>query len=127
MRDAIHSGRLPRWLRVALVLSLVVLVGGIGLFTYRQTNQPKTLTIAAGSLDGYVPRFVSAVAARMAAANAPVRLKVIDKGKTLGVVGEEVNRNILSAISKEYDLDHAKVRIRDIAYADAAKVIQSKQ
>jgi len=35
MRDAIHSGRLPRWLRVALVLGLVALGGGIGLFVYR--------------------------------------------------------------------------------------------
>src|SRR3954468_11038783 len=184
MMDTIHSGHLPRWLRVALVLGLVVLAGGIGLFAYRQANQPKILTIAAGSLDGYVPRFMSAVAARMAATNAPVRLKAIDKGntldavkafsageaelaiaradavnlpaaravlvvthavvlmisltgpidsidglrgKTLGVVGEEVNRNIFSALSKEYDLDGAKVRIRDIAFADVAKVIQSKQ
>src|SRR4051794_13939453 len=86
MMDAIHSGRLPRWLRVALVLGLVVLAGGTGLFAYRQANQPKTLTIAAGSLDGYVPRFMSAVAARMAATNAPVRLKVIDKGNTLEAV-----------------------------------------
>ena len=62
--NAISSGRLPRWLRVTLVASLLALACGVGLLAYRHTTQPKTLTVAAGSLDGYVPRYMSAIAAR---------------------------------------------------------------
>ena len=182
--NAISSGRLPRWLRVALVASLLGLACGAGLLAYRQATQPKTLTIVAGSLDGYVPRFMTAIAARMAAANAPVRLKVVAKantldavkafvageadlaiaradavdlpaaravlvvthgvvmmiavagsidsiddlkGKTVGVIGADVNRQIVSLLRKEYDLDDAKVRFRDVAFSDVAKVIQARQ
>ena len=127
---------------------------------------------------------MSAIAARMASSNSPVRLKVIDKGntveavksfmageadlaiaradapgvstaravlvmthavvliisltssidsvedlkgKTVGVVGADINRQIVSDITKEYDLDHAKVRFIDVAFSDAAKAIQAKQ
>ena len=181
---AITSRRLPRWLRVTLVAGLVALACGVGLLSYRHSTQPKTLTVAAGSLDGYVPRFMSAIAARMASSNSPVRLKVIDKGntveavnsfmageadlaivradapgastaravlvmthavvliislsssidgiedlrgKTVGVVGADINRKIVSDITKEYDLEHAKVRFIDVAFSDAAKAIQAKQ
>jgi len=169
---------------VALVMGLVLLACGAGLLTYRHANQPKTLTVAASSLDGYVPRFMSAIAARMASSNSPVRLKVIDKGnpaeavksfmagevdlaiaradapgvstaravlvmthavvlivsltgsidsvedlkgKNLGVVEADVNRQIVSDISKEYDLDQAKVRFINVAFSDLAKAIQAKQ
>lgn len=182
--DAISSGRLPRWLRVALVASLLALAGGAGLLVWRQATKPQTLTIVAGSLDGYVPRFMSAVAARMAVANAPIRLKVVDKGNTLdavkafaageadlaiaradavdlpsaravlvvthgvvmmiavagsidsiedlkgrtvGVVGADVNRQIVTLLRKEYELDHANVRFIDVALADVGKVIQARQ
>lgn len=80
---AIATGRLPRWLRVTLVISLVALAGGAGLFAYRYVTNPTTLTVAAGSLDGDVPRFMAALASRMASTNAEVRLKVIDKGTAL--------------------------------------------
>ena len=76
---ALASGRLPRWLRIALVLAVAVLVGGLGLYGYRAYTQPTTLTIAAGSIDGDAPKILSALAVRMAATNAPVRLKVVDK------------------------------------------------
>jgi TRAP transporter TAXI family solute receptor len=77
---ALMSGRLPRWLRIVLVLSLAILATGAGFYAYHHVTQPTTLTIAAGTLDGDVPRILSAMASRMASANAPVRLKVIEKG-----------------------------------------------
>jgi len=76
---ALMSGRLPRWLRIVLVLSLGILAAGAGLFGYRYITQPTTLTIATGSLDGDVPRIMSAMAQRMASTNAPIRLKVVEK------------------------------------------------
>jgi TRAP transporter TAXI family solute receptor len=75
---AVMSGRLPRWLRITLVVGLVAIAGGAALFAYRYVTQPTTLTIAAGSLDGDVPRIMSAMAARMASTKSPVRLKVLE-------------------------------------------------
>ena len=69
---ALTSGRLPRWLRVVLVVSFVIMATGAGFFAYRYVTQPTTLTIATGSLDGDVTRALSAIAARMASTNAPV-------------------------------------------------------
>ena len=166
---AIATGRLPRWLRVMLVVALAALAGGVGLFAYRYVNIPTTLTVAGGSLDGDVPRFMAALASRMASTNSAVRLKVIDKGtaleaakafsagevdlavaradaedlsaaqtvvvftrgvvlivvppgisiedmdglkgKTIGVVGGEVNHRVVEALKTEYDLDRAKVTV----------------
>ena len=53
---------------------------GAGFYAYHYLTQPITLTIATGSLDGDVSRILSAMASRMASANAPVRLKVVEKG-----------------------------------------------
>ena len=53
---AIATGRLPRAVRITLVLGLVALACGAGLFAYRYVTTPTTLTVAAGSLDGDVPR-----------------------------------------------------------------------
>ena len=36
---AIATGRLPRWLRVMLVIALAALAGGVGLFAYRYVQQ----------------------------------------------------------------------------------------
>ena len=69
---AIMSGRLPRWLRVLLVVGLVGLGSGAGLYAYRYVSNPTVLTVAAGSLDGDVPRLMSAIATRMAANGSPV-------------------------------------------------------
>ncbi len=77
---AVASGRLPRWLRVTLVLGLCVLAAGAGLSAYRYVTRPVTLTVAAGSLDGDAPRYVGAVAARLAATSSPIRLRLIEKG-----------------------------------------------
>ena len=182
---AIATGRLPRWLRVMLVIALVALAGGVGLFAYRYLNNPTTLTVAGGSLDGDVPRFMAALASRMASTNSAVRLKVIDKGtaleaakafsagevdlavaradaedlsaaqtvvvftrgvvlivvppgisiedmdglkgKTVGVVGGEVNHRVVEALKREYDLDRAKVKFTDLNVGDIPQALKSKQ
>jgi TRAP transporter TAXI family solute receptor len=49
------------------------------------------------------------------------------KGRTVGVLGIDLNRRVVEAISKEYDLDAAKTRFRDIALKDVPQSIQSKQ
>ena len=48
---ALATGRLPRWVRVTLVLGILVLACGGGLYAYRYFNHPTTLTVAAGSAD----------------------------------------------------------------------------
>ena len=77
---------LPRWLRVVLVLGLLVLASGGGLYAYRYVSRPTTLTVAAGSFDGDAPQLMSTIAARLAATNAPVRLKVLDTGTALEAI-----------------------------------------
>lgn len=182
---AIATGRLPRWLRVTLVVGLVALAGGAALIAYRYATRPTTLTVAAGSVDGDAPRFMTAIASRMAATNSPVRLKVIEKttgleaakafsagdvdlaitrvdigdlsgaqtvvvfgrgvvliiappgsaltsiddlkGKTVGVVGGQINHRIIDALTKEYDLDRAKVQFKDLVLTDVPHAIKSKQ
>ena len=182
---ALMSGRLPRWLRIVLVLSLGILAAGAGLFGYRYITQPTTLTIAAGSLDGDVPRIMSAMAQRMASTNAPIRLKVVEKatsseaakefaagnvdlviaradlvdlsiaravlavthgvvlivvppgspiegmddlrGKMIGVISADTNRQVIAAITKEYALDSAKVSFKNLTPADVPQAFQTKQ
>ena len=182
---AIATGRLPRWLRVMLVIALAALAGGVGLFAYRYVSNPTTLTVAAGSLDGDIARFMAALASRMASTNSAVRLKVIDKGtaleaakafsageadlavaradaedlsaaqtvvvvtrgvvlivappgisiedmdglkgKTVGVLGGEVNHKVVEALKREYDLDRAKVKFTDLNVGDIPQALKSKQ
>jgi TRAP-type uncharacterized transport system substrate-binding protein len=69
---------MPIWLRFVIVAGVVVLVIGAGLFGYRWYSRPTTLTIAVGSLDGEATRLVSALASRVAAVNAPIRLKLVE-------------------------------------------------
>ena len=182
---ALVSGRLPRWVRIVLVLGLVALACGAGLFGYRTLSEPKTLTVAAGSLDGDAPRIISAFAAHMASTKSAVRLKVVSKdtatdaakafsagetdlaivradakglgdartvvdftravvlivvppgssldsmddlkGKTVGVIGSDVNEQVVEVISREYDLARAKVVFKNLSLADASKALQAKQ
>jgi TRAP-type uncharacterized transport system substrate-binding protein len=74
---------MPSWLRIILVAGLVVLVTATGLFGYRWYYRPTTLTVAVGSLDGEAARIVSAIAGRLAATNAGVRLNVIETSSAL--------------------------------------------
>ena len=182
---AITKGRLPRWLRVLVVAGLTALACGAGFYIYRHVTHPKTLTVAEGSLDTDAPKLMSAIAARMAASGAPVRLKVLAKetsleaakafsageadlaiaraddgdlsaaetvvvitrsvvliivppgssatsmddlkGKTIGVVGGEVNRKVAEALTKEYEPDRAPMRFKDLALADIPQALKAKQ
>ena len=141
---------------------------------------PTTLTVAVGSLDGEATKLMSALASRLTAANAPVRLKLVEttsaleaadmfssnktdlavvrgdvgdlsqaqaiivlaravvllvappgssitdiaglKRATVGVVGGEMNRKVVSALTEEYDLGRANVSFRNLdARGDAAR------
>ena len=182
---AIATRRAPRWMRVTVILGLVAIACGAGLVAYRYSTQPTTLTVAAGSLDGDAPKLMQAIASRLNATNAPVRLKVVDKmtaldaakafssgetdlavvradvgdlsqaravmvvahavvlliappgstvtsmddikGKTVGVIGAAVNQHVVSVITKEYDLERARTRFRDLLPMDVTQAIQSKQ
>lgn len=49
------------------------------------------------------------------------------KGKTIGVVGGPVNKRLLDALEKEYDFARGKTQFKDVAPADLAQVVKSKQ
>ena len=70
----------PRWLRIVLVFGLAVLASTAGLLAWRFYNKPTTFSVATGSVDGEALKVVSAIASRLAATNAKVRLKVVDTG-----------------------------------------------
>src|SRR5262249_39354655 len=70
--------KLPVWLRVAVVVGLMVLATSAGLFAYRWYVRPVTLSIAVGSLDGEAQKIISAIASRLAATSAPVRLNTVE-------------------------------------------------
>jgi len=74
---------LPRWLRIAMTLGIVILAGGAGLFGYRYFTRPVTLTVAAGSIDGEAAALMSIVASRLASDKAHIRLKVVDTGTAI--------------------------------------------
>jgi TRAP transporter TAXI family solute receptor len=76
---AIVTRRAPRWVRVTVILGLLALACGAGIVAYRYSSRPTTLTVAAGSLDGDAPKLMEAIASRLAATHASVRLKVIDE------------------------------------------------
>ena len=176
---------MPSWLRMVLVAGVVVLVTGAGLFGYRWYSRPTTLTIAVGSLDGEATKLMSALASRLAAANAPVRLKLVEttsaleaadmfssnktdlavvrgdvgdlsqaqaiiilahavvllvappgssitdiaglKRITVGVVGGEMNRKVVSALTEEYDLGRANVTFRNLAPAETRRALETKE
>jgi TRAP-type uncharacterized transport system substrate-binding protein len=49
------------------------------------------------------------------------------KGKTLGVVGGPVNKQLLDALDREYDLTRSKVHFKDLLPAEIPAAIGSKQ
>ena len=74
---------MPAWLRIGLVIGVLVLVAGAGLFGYVWYSRPTTLTIAAGSLDGEATKLVSALASRLAATKERVRLNLVETTSAL--------------------------------------------
>ena len=168
-----------------VLIGLIVIATGAGLFGYRYFTQPTTLAVAAGSADGEAVRLISAVASRLASTKSDVRLKVVDsgsgseaakafadgkvdlaivradvnglsaartvvlvthlvvllisppgagiegidglKGKTVGVVGADVNGPIVGTLNHEYDLPRAKVRFTDLMPDNIQQALQSKQ
>ena len=73
----------PLWLRFVLLVGIVGLASGASLLAYRYYTRPVTLSVAVGSIDGEAAKAMSAIASRLVATNAPVRLKVIDSGTAL--------------------------------------------
>src|SRR4051794_40855689 len=78
------TSRMPQFLRIVLVLGIVLLAVGGGLYAYRYISEPTTLTVAAGSFDGEAAGLMSAIAARLASTNSHIRLKVVDSGAAPG-------------------------------------------
>jgi TRAP-type uncharacterized transport system substrate-binding protein len=78
------SLRVPLWLRFVLLVGVVGLASGAGLLAYRYYTRAVTLSVAVGSIDGEAAKAMSAIASRLVATDAPVRLKVIDSGTALG-------------------------------------------
>jgi TRAP-type uncharacterized transport system substrate-binding protein len=62
---------------VGVITALVI---GAGWLTYRYFAKPIYLTVAAGSADGEALALISAIAARLTASNAHIRLRVVDSG-----------------------------------------------
>jgi TRAP-type uncharacterized transport system substrate-binding protein len=46
---------------------------------------------------------------------------------TVGVAGGEINRSVVEALKKEYDLAHANVTFKDVAPTDLRRAIQAKE
>jgi TRAP-type uncharacterized transport system substrate-binding protein len=49
------------------------------------------------------------------------------KGRTVGVLSLDLNRRVVQAIAKEYDLNAAKTTFKDIALRDVVQAVRSKQ
>jgi len=74
---------LPFWVRAILLAGMVCVLAGAGLISYRIYTQPKTLTVAVGSLDGEAKQVASLIASRLATTDARIRLKVENTGSVL--------------------------------------------
>src|SRR5258705_443624 len=113
--DRITRAKLPRWLRIALVAGILILVTGASLFAYRWYVRPTTLTIAVGSLDGEASRLVSAFAGKLTQLNAPVRLGMVETPSALDAA------NLFS--SGKVDLAIVRGDIGDLSQAQAVVVV----
>jgi TRAP-type uncharacterized transport system substrate-binding protein len=107
--------KLPIRLRIAVVAGLVALAAGASFFAYRWYTRPVTWSIAVGSLDGEAPRVLSALASRLAATNAPVRLKIVE---TSGAV-----ESASSFSTGKTDLAVIRGDVGDLSQAQAVVVL----
>src|SRR5271167_3644631 len=71
------SFQLQQGLKIVLVGVVTALAIGGGVFAYRYFTHPVTLTVAAGSSDGYAAQIMSSIASRLTQTGSPVRLKVV--------------------------------------------------
>src|SRR5580700_12109000 len=81
---SVASPNWPLWLRFVLLLGIIGIAAGASLLAYRYYTRPVTLSVAVGSIDGEAAKAMSAIASRLVATDAPVRLKVIDRGTAFG-------------------------------------------
>jgi TRAP-type uncharacterized transport system substrate-binding protein len=49
------------------------------------------------------------------------------KGKTVGVVAEDINHRLVEVLTQEYDLARSKVRFKNLSVGDVQQALQSKQ
>jgi hypothetical protein len=49
------------------------------------------------------------------------------EGKTIGVVGGEINHRVVEVLTREYDLARIKVRFKDLAFADVQHALRARQ
>jgi TRAP-type uncharacterized transport system substrate-binding protein len=75
--------KLPAWLRIVMVSGAFLLAIGAGLFAHFWYIRPVTLTAAVGSLDGEAAKVLSAIASRLTATSAPVRLRIVNQSGAL--------------------------------------------
>lgn len=68
-----------------------------------------------------------AVALLVAPPGSPIDSIDALKGKTVGVVGGEMNHRVVEALTKEYDLARQKVQFKDLAVPDIQQALKSKQ
>src|SRR6516164_3961424 len=74
-----RGSRISQWLRAAFVGCFVVAVTATGLFAYRYLTLPKTMTVAAGSVDGEPVRLMTAIAGRLT----KIHLNIVGMGSGL--------------------------------------------
>jgi TRAP-type uncharacterized transport system substrate-binding protein len=109
------SSSFPLWLRFILVVGAIGLASGASLLAYRYYTRPVTLSVAVGSIDGEAASAMSAIASRLVATNAPVRLKIVDTGTVL----EAAN----AFAAGKVDLAVVRGDVGDLSQAQAVVVI----
>jgi TRAP-type uncharacterized transport system substrate-binding protein len=107
--------KLPAWLRIVMVSGTFLLAIGVGLFAYFWYIRPVVLTAAVGSLDGEADKVLSAIARRLAATSAPVRLRLVKQSSALEAA------NAFS--SGKVDLAVVRGDVGDLSQAQAVLVL----
>jgi hypothetical protein len=65
----IYSIKIPLWLRVVLLVAVVILGTGAGVFAYRYYKHPIALTVAVGSIDGESVKAMKVISNRLVSDN----------------------------------------------------------